>query len=139
MDYIMKGCYGMDKSIIEQLDEEVKSLMEEVAKEETPSEEKVKLLDRIEQLSKIRNERVKIDSEVIDLEAKRKEESRKNEQRIKEDKKNFWSTIIIAVVEIGVPALTYGLWAYASLKFEENGTIRNPVSKNINGRMKATK
>ena len=30
MDYIMKGCYGMDKSIIEQLDEEVKSLMEEV-------------------------------------------------------------------------------------------------------------
>ena len=90
MDYIMKGCYGMDKSIIEQLDEEVKSLMEEVAKEETPSEEKVKLLDRIEQLSKIRNERVKIDSEVIDLEAKRKEESRKNEQKMKDDKKNFF-------------------------------------------------
>ena len=139
MDYIMKGCYGMDKSIIEQLDEEVSKLMEDLAKEETPSEEKVKLLDRVETLSKVRNERVKTDSEVIDLEAKRKEEARKNEQKMKDDQKNFWSTVIIAVLEIGVPAVTYGLWAYASLKFEENGTIRNPVSKNINGRMKATK
>lgn len=135
----MKGCYGMDKSIIEQLDEEVSKLMEDLAKEETPSEEKVKLLDRVETLSKVRNERVKTDSEVIDLEAKRKEEARKNEQKMKDDQKNFWSTVIIAVLEIGVPAITYGIWAYAGLKFEENGTIRNPVSKNINGRMKATK
>lgn len=129
----------MDKSIIDLLDEEVRTLMEEVAKDGTTSEDTAKLLQRIETLSKVRNERVKTDSEVIDLEQKRKEETRKNEQKIKDDKRNFWSTIGVTTFEVMAPIIAYSIWAYAGLKFEETGTIRNPVSKNINGRMKATR
>ena len=46
----------MDKSIIDLLDEEVRTLMEEVAKDGTTSDDKIKLLRKIETLSKVRNE-----------------------------------------------------------------------------------
>ena len=130
----------MDGSnIIDLLDVEFIELMEKQKSPDTTEEEKGKLLNRIETISKIRNERVKTNSEIIDLDEKRKEESRKNDQKIKDDKRNFWSTIGITIFEVGVPILAYSVWAYFGLKFEETGTIRNPVSKNINGRMKATK
>ena len=130
----------MDESnIIDLLDVEFREQMAKLKSPDTQEEEMVKILNRIETISKIRNERVKVDFEVIDFEEKRKEENRKNEQKTKDDKRNFWSTIGIAIFEVGVPILAYSIWAYKGFKFEENGTIRSQVSKNINGRMKATK
>ena len=127
-----------EKNMISQLDEESAHLIEKLSSSET-KEERATILDEIEQLSKIRNERLKIENEAIQGEKTLKEEIRKNEQKIKDDKRDMWIKVATTILEIGVPALTYGLWAYASFKFEETGTIRSPVSKNIGSRMKATK
>ena len=76
---------------------------------------------------------------MVDTEEKRKEEFRKNQQKIKDDKREFWTKIGLTVFEVGLPIIVYSVWAYLGFKFEENGTIRSQISKNINNRMKATK
>ena len=136
----MKGCYGMDETnIIGLLDEEFKNLMAKLSKIDITDDEKNKLVGRLETISKIRNERYKTDFEKIDTEEKREEEFRKNQQKIKDDKRDFWTKIGLTVFEVGLPIIVYSVWAYLGFKFEENGTIRSQISKNINNRMKATK
>ena len=128
-----------ETNIIGLLDEEFKNLMAKLSKIDITDDEKNKLVGRLETISKIRNERYKTDFEKIDTEEKREEEFRKNQQKIKDDKRDFWTKIGLTVFEVGLPIIVYSVWAYLGFKFEENGTIRSQISKNINNRMKATK
>ena len=130
----------MDGSnIIDLLDVEFEELMKKFKDPSTNDEDKDKILKRIETISKIRNERVKANSEVVDSEEKRNEEVRKNNQKVKDDRSNFWLKIGVTIFEVAVPIIAYSIWAYKGFKFEETGTIRSHVSKNINSHMKATR
>ena len=124
---------------IDLLDEEFHSLMNELKDSSKTEEQKGKILGRLETISKIRNERVKTNSEVSDIEKKHDEESRKATQKISDDKREFWSKIGLTAFEVLIPAGIYCIWAYLGFKFEENGTIRSSVSKTNNSRIKASR
>ena len=76
---------------------------------------------------------------MVKTEEEIKEELRKNQQKIKDDKREFWTKIGLTVFEVGLPIIAYSVWACMGFKFEENGTIRSQISRSINNRMKATK
>ena len=130
----------MDESNnINLLDEEFVKLMKELNTPDRTDEQKGKTLERLETISKIRNERVKVNYEIVDSEEKRQEETRKNQQKIEDDKREFWSKIGLTTLEVVVPTVLYCVWAYIGFKFEETGNIRSAILKQNNGRIKASR
>ena len=136
----MERIFIMDESSnINLLDEEFVKLMTELKEPDKTDEQKGKILDRLQTISKIRNERVKVNSEVVDFEEKRKEESRKTQQKAKDDEREFWSKIGLTAFEVLIPAGLYCIWAYIGFRFEEEGNIRSAILKQNNGRIKASR
>lgn len=128
----------MEKTTIEKLlDEKVVEELEKLGHENVTNEEKGKIIMRIGNLSRVRNERVKVDSDAEELIAKRKDEQSIQAQKVKSEKLEFWSKIGLAGLQVIGPIVGYGFMMVQVLEFEKTGTITSAVlSKGVLNRFK---
>lgn len=125
----------MNTEVKESLCEEVLTELDIMKGEEVGSDKHKAALDTVTKLT----DRL-IEIEKIELDSRDKNKTRESEMFYKnaqmaEDKRNRWINVVVKVVEIGVPVLTY-VWATnRSLRFEETGTFTTQAGRHSIGNL----
>lgn len=110
--------------IKEMLSEKIKTGIQNLSEFEDGSEERVKAVDDVVKLHKLRMEEIKAEAEI--------EESRKNR---KDSKFNTFINVGLQAITFVGGIIAYDVWHRRGLKFEETGTITSPQTRNLISRM----
>lgn len=125
----------MDKNIDKMLEEEIKAQIENLADLKSGSDEKTQAVDDLAKLYKlsIEEKKLRADSEEKCADAQDKE------KQIREQKKDRWVRIGIAVAELVLPLAFYGRWMKRGFEFEKDGAYTSTTFRGLFSKFKPTK
>lgn len=113
--------------IKELLGEELRSEFEALATMTPGSEEHTAAVENLEKLYKLKIEEAKVEVDNRD-----KENKRKNDDGLR---KFNWISLGVQSGLTLAGIIAYNVWYHQGLKFEETGTVRSPMTRNLMSRM----
>ena len=117
------------------LSEEIESEFDNLSNLEPGSDEHSKAVESLSKLYKLKIEESKNETELVE---KQKEEQFKQEQ-LREQRIDRWVKIGVAVSELTIPLMFYGVWMSRGFRFEETGSYCSQTFRNFFGKLKPTK
>ena len=135
------------------LDDAIETEIRNLNALETGSKEKSSVIDDIATLYKLRIDEVKANADaeekrerrIMDSErqkaddAARMQEDAFKQRQIQEQSLDRYVKIGIAVAELTLPLVFYGVWMRRGFKFEETGSFTSTTFRNLIGRFRPTK
>lgn len=125
--YLRKEKFKMNEEIKRKLEKEISDELETLNDLEFGSDEEVKAVDNLVKLYKLKIEedesQMKIEKEKSDKEFK--------EKQLREQVKDRYFRTGIAVGEVVLPLIFYGIWMNKGFKFEETGTFTSGTFRNL--------
>lgn len=140
---------------------EIKSLLDDVIETEiqnlegllSGSDEKSKAIQNLATLHKLRIEEIKAETEAEEKRERRAMDSEKHradladrayedtlqEHQLREQKIDRYARIGVALAELTLPLIFYGIWMNRGFKFEETGVYASTTFKNLLNRFRPTK
>lgn len=136
----------MNENINELLDEEIAAEIQSISEMKDGSTEKSKAISDLATLYKLRIEEnknlweadEKYDRRKMEEEAGLRDEDIKRTQ-ISEQIKDRYFKVGIAVAELMIPLVFYGIWMNKGFKFEETGAYTSTTFKGLFNRFRPTK
>lgn len=111
----------LDERIVEELD----------ALPELTDEEKDPAIKRLSELMKMRNEEMKVHVSHVESTKQRDAECEIKREQLKGQSKDRWLNFV-AQIGLGIAGLiAYDIWYRRGLKFEEEGSVRAPMTRNL--------
>ena len=131
------------------LDEQIKTEIEGLASLQTGSEEKSKAMHVVTELYKLRLDEMKIKAEHEEhldrnelerdkhfLESQSRDDERVlKEAQHKSQNLDRWINVGLMTGQLLITIIAYDIWNRRGLKFEEEGTIRSPHTRNLFSKM----
>lgn len=135
--------------IKQMLDEQIKTEIEGLASLQTGSEEKSKATHVVTELYKLRLDEMKIKAEREEhldrnelerdkhfLESQSRDDERVlKEVQYKSQNLDRWINVGLITGQLLITIIAYDIWNRRGLKFEEEGTIRSPHTRNLLSKM----
>lgn len=128
----------MDK-VREKLEEELGAELDRLASLTANAQDTNDAIDNIVALYKLKLEEDKIALERVEKEVDREIEDKIKTQQLKESVKDRYFRTGVAVAEITLPLIFYGIWLGVGFKFEEENTFTSKVFQSLYNRFRPTK
>lgn len=128
----------MDK-VREKLEEELGAELDRLASLTANTQDTNDAIDNIVALYKLKLEEDKIALERVEKEVDREIEDKIKTQQLKESVKDRYFRTGVAVAEITLPLIFYGIWLGVGFKFEEENTFTSKVFQSLYNRFRPTK
>lgn len=128
----------MDK-VREKLEEELGAELDRLASLTANTQDINDAIDNIVALYKLKLEEDKIALERVEKEVDREIEDKIKTQQLKESVKDRYFRTGVAVAEITLPLIFYGIWLGVGFKFEEENTFTSKVFQSLYNRFRPTK
>lgn len=139
---------NITKLLEEEIEEQIKNLSDI-----SDPKQKSMAVEDVTKLYKLRIEQVKNETELAEKQARREMEARQikldseakersenlEEFRLSEMVRDRYFRTGIAMLEIGLPLMFYGVWMSRGFKFEKDGTYTSKTFMNLFNRFKPTK
>lgn len=124
------------------LGEEIKDEIQEISSLEAGSEAKSKAIEDVAKLYRLRIEEIKAETEKIDAQKRVELEEKKRNDALKSEELQRENQKIDRWVNVGLQAglmigswIVYDIWQRRGLKFEENGVVTSPWTRNLMSKM----
>lgn len=124
------------------LGEEIKDEIQEISSLEAGSEAKSKAIEDVAKLYRLRIEEIKAETEKEDAQERAKLERMKRDDAILSEELQCENQKIDRWVNVGLQAglmiggwIVYDIWQRRGLKFEENGVVTSPWTRNLMSKM----
>lgn len=123
----------------EKLEEELGAELDRLASLTANAQDTNDAIDNIVALYKLKLEEDKIDLERVQKEFDREIENKFKAQQLKEAVRDRYFRTGVAVAEITLPLIFYGIWLGVGFKFEEENTFTSKVFQSLYNRFRPTK
>ena len=123
----------------EKLEEELGAELDRLASLTANTQDTNDAIDNIVALYKLKLEEDKIALERVEKEVDREIEDKIKTQQLKESVKDRYFRTGVAVAEITLPLIFYGIWLGVGFKFEEENTFTSKVFQSLYNRFRPTK
>lgn len=124
------------------LGEEIKDEIQNLSSLNVGSEAKSKAIEDVAKLYRLRIEEIKAETEKTDAQKRVELEQLKRDDAIKSEELQRENQKIDRLVNVGLQAglmiggwIVYDIWQRRGLKFEENGVVASPWTRNLMSKM----
>ena len=124
------------------LGEEIGNEIEDLASLESGSEAKSKAVEDVAKLYRLRIEEIKAETEKEDAQERAKLERMKRDDAILSEELQYKNQKIDRWINVGLQVglmiggwIVYDIWQRRGLKFEENGVVTSPWTRNLMSKM----
>lgn len=124
------------------LGEEIKDEIQEISSLEAGSEAKSKAIEDVAKLYRLRIEEIKAETEKTDTQKRVELEEKKRNDALKSEELQCENQKIDRLVNVWLQTglmiggwIVYDIWQRRGLKFEENGVVTSPWTRNLISKM----